>query len=128
MPNYNRIELVGHLVRDVESRFSQSGTQWANFSIAVNYRPGRDQEPEAIFWPVKCFKYPAKQVAGAKKGDCIWVEGSVQKEKWNDKKTNEPREKLVIVANNAFVIDHVIWEKSDQPTGASDDADDEAPF
>ena len=108
---------------------SQSGTEWSNFTIAVNFRPGREQKPDVIFWPVKCFNYPAKQVAGAKKGDCIWVEGSVQKERWADKKTQEPREKLVVVASNAFVIDHVIWNKDeDNEPKLPADEETEAPF
>lgn len=113
MPNYNRIELVGHLTRDVETRSSQAGTKWSNFNIAVNFKPGRDAEPEVIFWAVKCFKYPATQVEGGKKGDAVWIEGTVQKERWNDKKTGEEREKLVVLANNAFILDHVVWQKGD---------------
>jgi single-strand DNA-binding protein len=46
MPALNRVQLIGRLGRDPESRFTPSGKQVCSFSMAVN-RTWRDREGKA---------------------------------------------------------------------------------
>ena len=48
MGNYNRIILVGNLVRDPEIRYVQSGSPVTNFTIAVNRRTKQDDSVDYI--------------------------------------------------------------------------------
>ena len=48
MGNYNRIILVGKLVRDPEIRYVQSGSPVTKFTIAVNRRTKRDDSVDYI--------------------------------------------------------------------------------
>jgi single-strand DNA-binding protein len=48
MGNYNRIILVGNLVRDPEIRYVQSGSSVTNFTIAVNRRAKQDDAVDYI--------------------------------------------------------------------------------
>jgi len=48
MGNYNRIILVGNLVRDPEIRYVQSGAPVTKFTIAVNRRTKQDDSVDYI--------------------------------------------------------------------------------
>jgi single-strand DNA-binding protein len=48
MGNYNRIILVGNLVRDPEIRYVQSGSPVTKFTIAVNSRTKQDESVDYI--------------------------------------------------------------------------------
>jgi single-strand DNA-binding protein len=48
MANYNRIILVGNVVRDPEIRYVQSGSLVAKFTIAVNRRTKQDDTVDYI--------------------------------------------------------------------------------
>ena len=48
MGNYNRIILVGNLVRDPEIRYVQSGSPVTKFTIAVNRRTKQDDSVDYI--------------------------------------------------------------------------------
>jgi single-strand DNA-binding protein len=48
MGNYNRIILVGNLVRDPEIRYVQSGSPVTKFTIAVNRRTKQDESVDYI--------------------------------------------------------------------------------
>jgi single-strand DNA-binding protein len=48
MGNYNRVILIGNLVRDPEIRYVQSGSPVAKFTIAVNRRTKQDGAADYI--------------------------------------------------------------------------------
>jgi single-strand DNA-binding protein len=48
MGNYNRIILVGNLVRDPDIRYVQSGSPVTKFTIAVNRRTKQDDSVDYI--------------------------------------------------------------------------------
>jgi single-strand DNA-binding protein len=48
MGNYNRIILVGNVVRDPEIRYVKSGSPVTNFTIAVNRRTKQDDSVDYI--------------------------------------------------------------------------------
>lgn len=64
----NRLTIIGNLTRDPELRTTTSGVNVCTFTVAVNRRKHRDNEPEADFFKVTawrergetCAKYLAK--------------------------------------------------------------------
>ena len=94
----NRVELAGHLGKDVECRFSKAGKPVASFSLGVTSRSGKgDQATEDTYWAnVVCFGKTAEGMAQVKKGAPVYVEGRISEEKWTDKAGAERRTTKVV--------------------------------
>jgi single-strand DNA-binding protein len=76
----NRVTLVGRLSKDVDLRYTDTGTAVATFTLACN-RPfaGHDGKKEADFIPVVVFKKQAENSANfLKKGHLAGVDGRLQ--------------------------------------------------
>lgn len=83
----NRTVLVGRLTRDVDLRYTPSGTAVANFTIAIN-RPfkSQDGEQQADFINGVVWRKPAENLANyMKKGSQIGVDGRLQSRTYEDK-------------------------------------------
>jgi single-strand DNA-binding protein len=114
MANLNKILLIGRLTRDPETRTFPNGGKVASFGFAVNNRKKNQQtgewEDEPCFVDVKAFNRGTPEQPGRKladlceqylhKGDLTYLEGHLVLEKWQDKNTNENRQKLVIVLDD----------------------------
>src|SRR5215208_4849050 len=85
----NKVILVGHLGKDPEVRFTNSGSAVANFSVATseqwNDRDGKKQERtewhNIVVWGKQaesCGQYLAK-------GRQVYVEGSIRSRSYDDK-------------------------------------------
>lgn len=75
----NRVELVGRLTRDPETRPSQSGTGVVRFSVAVNRIRKVEGQPEADFINCIAFGKTAEYMEKyVKKGYLVSVEGRIQ--------------------------------------------------
>ena len=74
MPNFNEITLIGHLTKDPEVKYTQQGTQLANFGLAVN----RFKKDEVDFFNITAWDKQAK-VCGdyLKKGASVMVKGEL---------------------------------------------------
>lgn len=114
MANLNKIMLIGRLTRDPETRTFANGGKVASFGFAVNNRKKNQQtgawEDEPCFVDVKAFNrgdpgQPGRKLADLieqylHKGDLAYIEGHLVLEKWQDKNTNENRQKLAIVLDD----------------------------
>jgi len=85
---YNKVVLVGHLTRDVEIKFTQSGLSIANTAIAANKKfkvQSSDQREEVMFIDITFFGRSA-EVANQylRKGSKILVEGRIKFDQWTD--------------------------------------------
>lgn len=114
MANVNKVILVGRLTRDPESRTFSNGGKVASFGFAVNNRKKNQQtgewEDEPCFIDVKAYNrgepgQPGRKMADLceqylHKGDLTYIEGHLVLEKWQDKNTNQERQKLVIVVDD----------------------------
>ena len=90
----NKIQFIGHLGRDAELRYLPSGTAVCNFSVASSER-WKDKETgeqvERTEW-LRCNAFDKlAEICGEwlKKGSLVFVEGSLQTRKYNDKDGNE---------------------------------------
>ena len=74
MANFNRIVLVGNVVRDPDIRYVQSGTPVTKFTIAVNHR-GKQNEAVDYIDVVAWNKLAETSNTYLKKGMAVLVEG-----------------------------------------------------
>lgn len=91
MPSYQKIEIIGHLARDPEMRYTATGTAVTNFSVPVNekWTDNNGVEHERVTW-FRCTVWgkPAESFNKyGQKGMLVRVEGEIQ----GDPDTGNPR-------------------------------------
>lgn len=133
MPALNRVQLIGRLGKDPESKFTPTGKKVAHFSVAVSNRwKSRDGETqESTEWVnieawerlgETCQQY-------LKKGSLVYVEGRLKTDKYEDK--GETRYFTKVVAQMVqFLPDGRAAEPSPEQANESgaDDEDIEMTF
>lgn len=101
----NSVNLIGRLTKDVELRFTGSGTAVGSFNLAVN-RSFKNQagDREADFVSCVIWRKAAENLAQyAKKGSQIGVEGRIQTRNYDDKDGKKVYVTEVVV-NNFYLI------------------------
>lgn len=79
--NFNKVIIAGHSTKDVETAFTQSGTEYAKCGIAVNN--GFGENKKVCFIDFTCWGKTAKFLAKHfSKGISIIVEGELQLDTW----------------------------------------------
>lgn len=104
MPNQNCVILAGHLARDPEIRFLNSGNAVVQFSIATNkeYEKNGEKKSIATFVECKAWGSVAERISdGFKKGDGITITGELTCESWEDKTTGQKRSRMLVTALSA---------------------------
>ncbi len=101
MAGVNKVILVGHLGRDPELRYAQSGTAVANATIATTERrKDRDGEwNDATEWHRLVFFGKTAETLSryCKKGKQLYIEGRLQTRSWEDKESGQKRYTTEIV-------------------------------
>jgi len=77
MPYLAQVQLIGHLGRDAETKFSASGVAFTKFSVAVG-RKGKDGSKETDWYAVTGFKLPDWKADSLTKGALVYVGGRLQ--------------------------------------------------
>lgn len=89
MAGLNKVQIIGHLGRDPETRYTNSGTGVCNFRVAVSMKwrdkAGEQQERTEWFPVVVWGKLAEVCQAHLSKGRQVYVEGRLQTRKWQDK-------------------------------------------
>ncbi len=106
---YNKVILVGNLVRDVELKYTPSGTAIGQFGIATNrtYKDTNtgESKQEVMFIDVKVFGRSAETANQyLHKGSKALVEGRLVLEQWVDK-NGYKKSKHSIVAEKVLFLD-----------------------
>jgi len=99
LSSYNKVLLMGHLTRDCELRFSQSGSAVCKFGLAVNrkYKAGDDWKEEVCFVDVTVFGKQGENCAEyTHKGDPVFIEGRLQFSTWETEE-GQKRNKLEVI-------------------------------
>ena len=102
MPALNRVQLIGHLGKDPESRFTPTGKKVTHFSVAISNRwKGKDGEAKEYTEWVNieawgrlgeiCSEY-------LKKGSLVFVEGRLKTDRFEDKGETRFYTKVVALA------------------------------
>ena len=98
MPALNRIQLIGYLGRDPDSRFTPSGKRVTHFSLGVTQRwKTGDENRESTEWVnVEVWDRLAEICSEyLKKGSLVYVEGRIKTDKYEDNGSNRYFTKVV---------------------------------
>ena len=85
----NKVQLIGHLGRDPELKYTTSGVPTCSFSIATNesYKNAEGQLVDRTEWHnIVAFRKVAEVLAQyLHKGSKVYIEGKLQTRNWEDK-------------------------------------------
>lgn len=109
MANFNKVILAGNLTRDPELRYTPKGTAIAKLGMAIN-RTWRDEsgasKEEVTFVDIEAFGRQAETIGQyLKKGRPLLVEGRLKLDSWEDKQTNQKRNRIVVVLESFQFLD-----------------------
>ena len=105
---------LGRLTRDIELKYSQSGTAYMQNSIACDRRFKKDGDPDADFFNIKVFGKTAEAMEKMlHKGSKIFVEGTLQNDSWTDKDGNKKSQTAIMVETWEFAESKGSGEKSE---------------
>lgn len=143
MPSYNHVAIMGNLTRDIELRYTPSGTAVCDVGIAINERIKRGEEwvDEAVFVDVTLWGRTA-EVANEylRKGSPVFIDGRLKLESW-ETEDGQKRSRLKVVGDRLQLLGsrQDLQREPTQPqtnnatvssssSYGSSDPDDEAPF
>ena len=112
--SYNRVVLIGRLVRDPDVRVTSSGISLTRFTIAVDRIRKKDgQEGVTDFIRIVAWRRLA-EICGSylKKGKLVSIEGRLQLDSYT--KEGQEVESAEVVADNMSMLD---WGVPDEPQG-----------
>src|SRR5574340_1227421 len=101
MPALNRVQLIGYLGRDPESRFTPSGKRATHFSLGSTQRwkTGDENKESTEGVNVELWDRLAEVASEyLKKGSLIYVEGRLKTDKYEDNGSNRYFTKVVGLA------------------------------
>lgn len=127
MVSYNRITVVGNLVRDPELRYIPSGTPVCTFALAINrrFKQGEEWKESTCFIDVEAWGRLA-ETSGEylKKGKSVLIEGRLEQDRWEGQ-DGAKRSKHKIVAN---LVQFLTSRGEGQSDGPERQDEDDIPF
>ena len=122
----NKVVLLGRLTKDIEVRYTESGTAVGNLTLAVKRRiKNTNGEYESDFINCVCWKETAETMNKyLKKGDPVLVEGRIQTRSFEDKDGNKRYATEVVIEH----MDFVSSKKSESQSGVESGTQEENPY
>ena len=104
----NKVILVGRLGKDPETRYTGSGQQVCNFSMATDetYKDRAGERQKRTEWHKIVMWGKLAEIAQQylKRGSLIYIEGRIQTRQWDDQATGTKRYMTEIVANTMKML------------------------
>jgi single-strand DNA-binding protein len=116
MPNLNQSIVIGHLGRDAETRYTQSGRTVCNFSVAATIRLGERELTE--WFNVEAWGTLGEACGELKKGEAVIAIGRQKTSSWETKE-GETRRRTSLVAE---YVGRTLWKRAEKVE------EDEIPF
>lgn len=121
MASFNKVILMGNLTRDVELKYTPSGTAVAEIGLAVNDRR-KDAcgqwVDETTFCDVTLWGRQAEVASEyTRKGSSVLIEGRLKLDQWE--KDGQKRSKLRVVAENLRLLGGKGEQRSESPPDAT---------
>lgn len=108
MPALNRVQLIGRLGKDPESRFTPTGRQVTQFSLAVSsrWKTAEGETREATEWVNIETWGRLGEICGQylHKGSLVYIEGRLKTDKYEDK-AGETKYYTKVVALSMQMLD-----------------------
>jgi single-strand DNA-binding protein len=109
MRGLNKVQILGHLGRDPEMKYTPSGKAVTTFSVAVN-RPTRTaggERGEEVEW-IRCVAWEGLAETAnqyLRKGSKVYGEGRLQTRSWKDEASGQPRALTEVVVGELILLD-----------------------
>lgn len=102
----NKVELIGHLGKDIEVRTLENGTKVGTFSLATSesYKDKSDQWQTITEWHNIVVWRPSESMQKLTKGNLVHIDGKIATKKYKDKDGIE-RTAYNIVADKILRLD-----------------------
>lgn len=88
MPSYQSVEVLGHIGRDPETKYTQSGVPKTTFSVAVSER-WKDKQTGEVKEKTEWFSIVAWRkewlAERIRKGDLVMVKGKIESREYTDR-------------------------------------------
>ncbi len=108
MASLNKVQLIGRLGRDPETRYTSSGVAVCNFSLATDesFKDNSGEKQKKTEWHRIVLWKRTAEVAQEylHKGDLIYLEGKLQTRQWEDKQSGQKRESVEIIGFNLTML------------------------
>ena len=104
----NKVILLGNLGKDPELKYTPQGTPVAKFSLATNDR-FKDKDgnwQDRTEWHNVTAWARTAEIAGEylKKGNKVYIEGSLRTHSWDDKQTNQKKYMTEIIVSDLVLL------------------------
>lgn len=127
MNNLNQVTVTGILTRNVDLRYTPTGTAIAEIGLAINEE--YQGKKKTIYIDIIAFAKIAENAGKyLTKGAHILLTGKLQFDEWTDKETNQRRNKIRLLANNILFLSKNNNEECTTIVEDDDDIDREIPF
>ena len=139
MPEINLVMFTGRLTRDSQNAFTQKGTAYSRFDIAVSRRymdSANEWKEETVFVPAVLWGQPADRLKDRlKKGVPVMIEGRLQASDYQDK-TGQMRKGYQVNCSRVQVLvtagaqdgSQAAAKEPAEPAESGSSIDDDVPF
>lgn len=124
--SFNKVILMGNLVKDPELRYTPQGTAVTDISLAINDNrskatQGQDRNANTTFVDVTIWERPAEIICEfMRKGRPILIEGRLVMDSWDDRETGKKMRKLKVVATSFQFVDSGRGDGEGAPSGGGE--------
>lgn len=105
---FNKVILMGNLVRDPETRTTPSGQSVTSITLAVNRQWSQDGEKRESVSYIDCVIWgkPGEIIAQyLTKGRALLVSGRLDQRSWEDKDSGQKRSKIEVIVEDFNFVD-----------------------
>ena len=105
---FNKVILMGNLVRDPETRKTPNGQSVTSLTLAVNRQWSQDGEKRESVSYIDCVVWgkPGEIIAQyVSKGRALLVSGRLEQRSWDDKETGQKRSKVEVIVEDFNFVD-----------------------
>lgn len=130
MADFNNVTLIGRLTSDPQRKYTQSGMEIAEFSIANNYYVSTKNTTEVNYFNIIAFSKLAETANKyLTKGKQVLINGSLRQERWTDRNTGKTQSRVIIILQGMQMLADVKKEDVNNTAGNNSQEDDEeVPF
>ena len=104
MPNLNQVTLIGHVGKEPELKYTQSGSAVCQLSLAVNR--GYGDFKKTVWLQVAIWGKAAETASTLiHKGSTVLICGELNMDEWEDKATGQRRSKITVWCDSWQLLD-----------------------
>lgn len=121
----NKVIMMGRLTRDPEIRSTRDGSQIARYTLAVDRKYHKEDEPKADFFNCTSFGKVAETIGNfLHKGSKVVIDGEVRNNNYTDKNGNKVYGYQIIVNNFDFAESKASEQANSQPQASQNISED----